>query len=75
PIWSLAATLGYTERAQTFYELYAKGSHVATGTFEFGDANLNKEKALSSDLALRFDNVTHKGSFGVFYSHFSNYNA
>lgn len=73
PIWSLAATLGYTERAPTFYELYANGAHVATGTYELGNANLKKEKAVSSDLALRFDNGTHKGSFGVFYSRFSNY--
>ncbi|MEQ7922032.1 TonB-dependent receptor [Xanthomonas sp. WHRI 1810A] len=73
PIWSLAATLGYTERAPTFYELYANGAHVATGTYELGDADLSKEKAVSSDLALRFDNGTHKGSVGVFYSHFSNY--
>lgn len=73
PIWSLAATLGYTERAPTFYELYANGAHVATGTYEVGNANLSKEKAVSSDLALRFDNGTHKGSVGVFYSHFSNY--
>lgn len=73
PIWSLAANLGYTERAPTFYELYANGAHVATGAFELGDASLNKEKAISSDLALRFDNGTHKGSVGVFYSHFNNY--
>ena len=73
PIWSVVATLNYTERAPTFYELYANGAHVATGTYELGDANLSKEKAVSSDLALRFDNGTHKGSFGVFYSHFSNY--
>ncbi len=45
PIWSLAANLGYTERAPTFYELYANGAHVATGAFEVGDASLNKEKA------------------------------
>ncbi len=72
-IWSLAATLAYTERAPTFYELYANGAHVATGTYEVGDANLSKEKAVSSDLALRFDNGVHKGSVGMFYSHFSNY--
>lgn len=73
PIWSLAATLAYTERAPTFYELYANGAHVATGTYEVGDSGLSKEKAVSSDLALRFDNGVHKGSVGVFYSHFSNY--
>ncbi|OLS64804.1 TonB-dependent receptor [Pseudomonas putida] len=73
PIWSLAASLGYTERAPTFYELYANGAHVATGAYEVGDPNLSKEKAISGDLALRFDNGTHKGSVGVFYSHFRNY--
>ncbi|MBJ9976001.1 TonB-dependent receptor [Pseudomonas sp. S75] len=72
-VWALAANLGYTERAPTFYELYANGAHVATGTYEVGDADLNKEKAISGDLALRFDNGTHKGSVGVFYSHFRNY--
>ena len=66
PIWSLAATLGYTERAPTFYELYANGAHVATGTYELGNPNLSKEKAVSSDLALRFDNGTHNGSVGAF---------
>ncbi len=73
PVWSLAANLAYTERAPTFYELYANGAHVATGAYEVGDASLNKEKAISTDLALRFDNGTHKGSVGVFYSHFRNY--
>ena len=73
PVWALAANVGYTERAPTFYELYANGAHVATGAYEVGDASLNKEKAISADLALRFDNGTHKGSVGVFYSHFRNY--
>ncbi|MBQ9380097.1 MAG: TonB-dependent receptor [Pseudomonas sp.] len=73
PIWSLAATLSYTERAPTFYELYANGPHAATGTYEVGDADADKEKAVSTDLALRFDNGVHKGSVGVFYSRFSNY--
>lgn len=72
-IWSLAANLGYTERAPTFYELYANGAHVATGAYEVGDASLSKEKAFSGDLALRFDNGTHRGSVGIFYSHFRNY--
>lgn len=73
PIWALAATLSYTERAPTFYELYANGPHAATGTYEVGDADADKEKAVSTDLALRFDNGIHKGSVGVFYSRFSNY--
>lgn len=73
PIWSLAGTLSYTERAPTYYEVYANGPHEATGTYELGDVQASKEKAVSTDLALRFDNGTHRGSVGVFYSDFSNY--
>lgn len=73
PVWALAGTLSYTERAPTYYEVYANGAHEATGTYEVGESDAGKEKAYSGDLALRFDNGTHKGSFGIFYSDFSNY--
>ncbi|WP_263144874.1 TonB-dependent receptor [Pseudomonas sp. RIT-PI-AD] len=73
PIWSLAGTLSYTERAPTYYEVYANGAHEATGTYERGDTDASKERAVSSDLTLRFDNGTHRGSLGVFYSDFANY--
>ena len=35
PIWSLAANLSYTERAPTFYELYANGAHVTKESYVF----------------------------------------
>jgi len=72
-VWSLAANVAYTERAPTFYELYANGPHEATGQYLVGDAGLNKERAYSSDLALRFKEGPHHGSVGVFYSRFANY--
>ncbi|MDQ2148745.1 TonB-dependent receptor [Alcaligenaceae bacterium C4P045] len=73
PIWSLAANTAYTERAPTFYEVYANGPHEATGQYLVGDQNLNKERAFSTDLALRFKDGPNHGSVGVFYSHFNNY--
>jgi len=71
--WSLAANVAYTERAPTFYELYANGPHEATGQYLVGDAGLGKERAYSGDLGLRFEQGPHRGSVGVFYSRFSNY--
>jgi iron complex outermembrane receptor protein len=71
--WSLAANASYTERAPTFYELYADGPHDATGQFLIGDASLPKERSFSGDLGLRFKSGPHHGNFGVFYSHFRNY--
>lgn len=73
PKWSVAFNTSYTERAPTFYELYANGPHLATGMWELGNANAQMEKALSTDLSLRFEDGPNKGSVGVFYSRFSNF--
>jgi iron complex outermembrane recepter protein len=52
----------YTERAPALAELYSKGVHEATGTFEIGNPNLEIEKAETIEFglkrtrgALRFD--------------------
>lgn len=73
PTWSFSANLSYTERAPTFYELFANGPHGATGTFEVGNPDADPEKALSGDLALSFDTGKHSGRIGLFYTHFKNY--
>ncbi|GAA4329281.1 TonB-dependent receptor [Pigmentiphaga soli] len=66
-------SLAYTERAPTFYELFANGPHVATGTYELGDPNAEKEKAVSLDLGLRMQRGDYRGNVSVYYSRFSNY--
>ncbi|WP_150667862.1 TonB-dependent receptor [Pandoraea anhela] len=73
PAWSVALNTAYTERAPTFYELYANGPHLATGVFEIGDPQAKLEKAFSTDLSLRYENGPNKGSVGVFFSRFSNF--
>lgn len=73
PIWSLAGSVAYTERAPALYELYANGPHDATGQFLIGNPNAQKEKAISTDLSLRFASGPNKGSVGIFYSRFRNY--
>ncbi|OZI34947.1 TonB-dependent receptor [Bordetella genomosp. 10] len=71
--WSIAANGAYTERAPTFYELYANGPHDATGQYLIGNPNLNKERSFSGDLGLRFEDGPNKANFGIFYTHFRNY--
>ncbi|GAA5784371.1 TonB-dependent receptor [Chitiniphilus shinanonensis] len=71
--WSLAGNLAYTERAPTYYELYADGQHVATGTFERGDPDADKERATSLDAALRYQSGADRLSFGAYYSRFANF--
>lgn len=73
PVWSVAGSVSYTERAPTFYELYANGPHDATGQYLIGNPSAQKEKAVSTDLSLRYASGPNKGSIGVFYTRFSNY--
>lgn len=50
---SLGVTAQYVQRAPDLLELFAKGPHEATATFELGDMDLRKEKAFSMDATLK----------------------
>jgi iron complex outermembrane receptor protein len=73
PNVALAVNAGYTQRAPTFYELYANGPHAATGVFEVGNPATGKETARTIDAALRVKQGAHSGSLSVFQSRFSNF--
>jgi iron complex outermembrane receptor protein len=71
--WQASANLAYTERAPTFYELHANGVHVATATFERGDADLGKEKGVNLDVALQWKDGDNHVRAGAFAGRYSNY--
>lgn len=52
PGYSAGASLTRASRAPTAEELYARGLHLATATYERGDANLRAESARNIDLGL-----------------------
>lgn len=69
------ASAQYVERAPDAAELFSKGAHEATGTFEIGDPNLKKERARTVELGLkratgglRFDSSVYYTDFGGFIS-------
>lgn len=49
----VSANVQYIERAPALLELFAKGGHEATRTFEIGNPNLDKEKAISFDAGFK----------------------
>ena len=82
PLGVVARVSGlYAERAPEAEELFSKGLHEATGTFELGNPNLEKEKAKTIEFgvkkaagrfrfdgsiyATRFDGFISKGLTGV----------
>jgi iron complex outermembrane recepter protein len=73
PAWQLSANLAYTERAPTFYELYANGLHVATGAYEVGNPNMAIEKGSNLDIAVAWKDGANRFKAGVFGSDYSNY--
>ncbi|MFE1597599.1 TonB-dependent receptor [Methylobacterium sp. ID0610] len=48
-----SVTGSYVERAPSAFELYSRGPHDATETFEIGDPNLKEERARSIEVSLR----------------------
>ena len=70
---ALAANLSTTQRAPTYYELYANGPHVATGAFEVGDGSLSKERSRSFDVGLRWRAGAHSASVSVYRTQFKNF--
>ena len=73
PNWSVSGTLSSTERAPTYFELYANGVHAATAAYELGDVALKKERGGNIDLALQWKTETDLLRVGGFYSRFSRF--
>jgi iron complex outermembrane receptor protein len=71
--WSLTSNLSHNERAPSYFELYANGAHVATGQFEEGNNNFDKEKSNGIDAQIRWKYAKKSFSLGAYYTRFSNY--
>ena len=73
PEWSATMNTSYTERTPAFYELYANGPHAATGQYLVGNQDAEKEKAVSTDLGLVFEQGVYRARTSVYYTHFNHY--
>ncbi len=62
-----------TQRAPTFFELFANGVHAATGGYEIGDPGFAKERSRSFEAAVRVKEGRFSGSFTAYRTTFSNY--
>jgi iron complex outermembrane receptor protein len=71
--WRWSATLGSTERAPAYYELYANGVHVATGVYERGDPAQQLEKSRHAELGLQWQRGAHSLRAAVYRTRFDNF--
>ena len=72
-LWTATSNLSYTERAPTYYELFAYGHHHATGMEERGNPSQKMEKGTTLDLALTYKTAESKTRLGAFVTEFSNF--
>jgi iron complex outermembrane recepter protein len=63
----------YAERAPNQVELYARGPHEATGTFEVGDPTLDLEKALNLEANARLSLPWLTAELSVFHTDFEGF--
>ena len=66
-------TAQYVERAPKPAELFSRGAHDATGTFDIGDPNLTLETAKSVEIALRRATGPLRFEATAFYTRFDNF--
>jgi iron complex outermembrane receptor protein len=52
-LFRLSGSVAYTERAPAAEELFANGAHAATGAFEIGNPDFDKERSLGFEAVLR----------------------
>ncbi|MET1754052.1 TonB-dependent receptor [Novosphingobium sp. RD2P27] len=71
--YSLALSLARSQRAPNVQELYARGVHLATNTYEIGSATLGKETSRSVDLTFRKTDGDTTFTIGVYHQDFDNY--
>ncbi|MEW6449341.1 MAG: TonB-dependent receptor [Pseudomonadota bacterium] len=73
--WDLSASLTgqYVERAPRAPELFSRGPHDATGTFDIGNPNLNIETAKSVEAGLRRAKGPFRFELTGYYTRFNNF--
>ena len=71
--WVTSATFQAAQRAPEAPELFSKGPHEATGTFEIGDARLDKETAYSAELSARREGKSYSFAASLFHVNFDDF--
>jgi len=71
--WRIGLSLSSAARAPAQTELYARGVHEATTTWEIGAAGLGQERATSAELSLRWRQDRVHADASVWVSDFRNY--
>ncbi|MGH0031886.1 MAG: TonB-dependent receptor [Myxococcota bacterium] len=72
-VFTVGLTGSASQRAPSSAELFARGPHEATATFEIGDATLNEETAYTGELVFRAERAGFRGEVAGFLTYYQDY--
>lgn len=70
---TLALLGDYSTRAPTVEELFSDGPHLATGSYEIGDPELDKERAGNISATIQFENDSWLLAASAYYTDFQDF--
>jgi iron complex outermembrane receptor protein len=70
---SFGLTGAASQRAPAESELYARGPHEASGTFEIGDPNLDEETSYTGELRMTYDDERVRADVAGFVTHYEDF--
>src|SRR5690606_12928708 len=73
PAYSLGLSFARSQRMPSAQELYSRGVHLATNTYEIGNPDLSKETSHNIDLSLRKHTGDTTFEVGGFHNRVKNY--
>ena len=71
--WAASASVGRTQRAPAYYELFANGVHVATGAYERGNPLQAPERSQHAELGLQWQQAGAQLQLAAFATRFANF--
>ncbi len=73
PDYTLSLSASHQQRLPSAQELYSKGGHFATNTYELGNENLDKEKSNNVEVGLHYDGDQLSYHVHLYHNWFDNY--
>jgi len=70
---TLSALLDFTERAPVPEELFSNGPHLATQTFDIGNADLEEESVIGLSVAWQYESEAFDSKITFYYNDFSDF--
>ncbi len=72
-VWTVGSRVSISQRAPEAVELFARGAHEATGTFEVGDSDFDEETSYAAEVSVQAAFERVRATWSTFYTYYDDY--